>query len=384
MAQNNSQNSRRQTVFTGETVPQEHYQKLKRRAQEMQSENDRVNAELERALKRIKTLKREKELIICRLNQYEEKDFSESEKSVKAESIEFEELSSLPNSRASSLSSLHNLKKKTSRPRISDPNKMLPHIPANNMVNTMPIMDIIPTKRVTKTPLNSKTLKVQYVEKDKHENYILPVQIGSILTVISLGKIIYDRDTFHNDRYIWPVGYEVRRSYNSMINPDSLTMYTCKIEDGGDGPRFVIEADDQPDEPITAKTATGAWTNIVRTANAIRHRNHSNAASGPDYFGFSQATIRKMIQDLPNASKCKNYVMQNFEVMKTRNGDRKRRANGLSTENGKASSSAAPEQSPTKENDENEEKGTSSDNDNDNEPDDVIMSDANGAESSED
>lgn len=64
---------------------------------------------------------------------------------------------------------------------------------------------------------------------------------------------------------------------------------------------------------------------MVREANAIRHRDHSNSASGPDYFGFSQATIRKMIQDLPNASKCKNYVIQSFEVMKPRNTGGRRR-----------------------------------------------------------
>ena len=28
--------------------------------------------------------------------------------------------------------------------------------------------------------------------------------------------------------------------YNSMINPDAQTMYTCKIEDGGESPRVSI------------------------------------------------------------------------------------------------------------------------------------------------
>jgi hypothetical protein len=52
---------------------------------------------------------------------------------------------------------------------------------------------------------------------------------------------------------------------------------------------------------------------VVKTANMIRRRDHSNSASGPDYFGFSNATIAKLIQDLPNADKCKTYVMQLFE-----------------------------------------------------------------------
>jgi len=35
-----------------------------------------------------------------------------------------------------------------------------------------------------------------------------------------------------------------------------------------------------------------------------------------------------MIQDLPNAQKCKNYVMQNFEVMKNRVAGGRRRGAG--------------------------------------------------------
>lgn len=145
--------------------------------------------------------------------------------------------------------------------------------PANNIVNTTPVTQLsgkVPKKRASKRPLNEKVMKVQYVEQDEHGNYKLPVQIG-ILTVLSLGSVVYDRDTFHNERYIWPVGYAVKRylhvydyeddffllylyslciyflymhahirAYNSMINPDSQTMYVCKIDDGNEGPKVVL------------------------------------------------------------------------------------------------------------------------------------------------
>jgi len=42
------------------------------------------------------------------------------------------------------------------------------------------------------------------------------------------------------------------------------------------------------------------------------------SASGPDYYGLTHPTIAKMIQDLPNADKCRNYVWQEFEVMQER------------------------------------------------------------------
>ena len=88
-------------------------------------------------------------------------------------------------------------------------------------------------------------------------------------------------------------------------------MYRCKILDGGDGPKFMINADDLP-ENIIAGTATGAWSVIVRSANHIRNRQHSNSVSGPDFFGLGQNTIKHLIQELPGADRLRDYVWQNF------------------------------------------------------------------------
>ncbi|CAG8587177.1 3642_t:CDS:2 [Diversispora eburnea] len=351
MSQNHSQISRGRHTTSHESgfVPQERYQKLKRRARDMQGDLEKVTRELERSRKRIKSLKRQKELLLDKISQYEDSEMTDSdEKSVDLSSAESSDSDASSTQRSTSGRLIkkprgRNLNKKSMNPT-----------PANNIVNTIQVTQSsgkVPKKRASKRPLNEKVMKVQYVEQDEHGSYILPVQIG-ILTVLNLGNVVYDRDTFHNERYIWPVGYAVK----SMINPDSQTMYVCKIDDGGEGPKFVIEAEDQPNKPIIANTATGAWTSVVREANAIRQRDHSNSASGPDYFGFSQATIRKMIQDLPNASKCKNYVIQSFEVMKPRNSGGRRRGTagtgaggaggGVARTNGKNSTdSQSPETS---------------------------------------
>ncbi|KAI1291639.1 hypothetical protein EDD11_008833 [Mortierella claussenii] len=160
--------------------------------------------------------------------------------------------------------------------------------------------------------LSSKVRKVQAIERDEEGKVKLPVTVG-IITIMDLGHVVYDRWAFHNERYIWPVGYRMSRSYNSMIDPTQQTTYTCSVVDDGEAPKFQIDAEDQPGKPIIAGTATGAWTHVVKAANLIRKRDHSNSASGPDYFGFSNATIAKMIQDLPNAEKCKTYIMQRYE-----------------------------------------------------------------------
>ncbi|CAG8827143.1 18137_t:CDS:2, partial [Racocetra persica] len=192
-------------------------------------ELDKVSKELDRSRKRIKSLKREKELLLDRISRYVT-DSSDSEKSIELSSgaSSDSDVSSAQQSRASSI--IRQIKKP--RGRISN-KKSSPPTPANNIVNTVPIPHAsgkVTKKRASKRPLNAKTMKVQHVEKDDDGKYKLPVQIG-ILTVLSLGTVVYERDTFHNERYIWPV------AYNSMINADSQTMYVCRIEDGGEGPK---------------------------------------------------------------------------------------------------------------------------------------------------
>ncbi|KAI9593092.1 F/Y-rich N-terminus-domain-containing protein [Syncephalis fuscata] len=162
------------------------------------------------------------------------------------------------------------------------------------------------------------TRKVQPIPRDENGRAILPVQVG-ILTIISLGKVEYDREAFHNERYIWPVGYTVQRPYASMKYPDKQTIYTCSVRDGVDGPKFYLEPEDQPDGVIEANTATGAWTTAVPRTLKLGFR--------PDYFGFSHPTIAMLIQELPEAEKCKHYVFQKFEEMKPRRAARSKAAN---------------------------------------------------------
>ncbi|KAJ2809708.1 hypothetical protein H4S07_003101 [Coemansia furcata] len=163
----------------------------------------------------------------------------------------------------------------------------------------------------------SKIRSVQPVPRDEDGKYEMPIQVG-VLTVLSLGTVIWDRETYHNERYIWPVGYTVQREYHSMTCPDRQVIYTCWVADGGNGPQFHVEPEDMPGSPVVACTATGAWTTVLRTVNQLIQREHSNSASGPDYFGFSHPTIAKMIQDLPGAERCRTYIMQNFVDMKDR------------------------------------------------------------------
>jgi F/Y rich C-terminus len=55
-------------------------------------------------------------------------------------------------------------------------------------------------------------------------------------------------------------------------------------------------------------------------AFAVRNMEYGHNPVGPDFFGLRKNTIAKMIQDLPNADKCRNYVWQMFEIGRSKQG----------------------------------------------------------------
>lgn len=74
------------------------------------------------------------------------------------------------------------------------------------------------------------------LEKNEDGSIKFPVTIG-IITIMKIGHVVSDREAFHNERYIWPVGYTMSRSYNSMVNPNEQTVYTCSVIDDGEAPK---------------------------------------------------------------------------------------------------------------------------------------------------
>ncbi|KAF7327789.1 hypothetical protein MKEN_00358700 [Mycena kentingensis (nom. inval.)] len=165
-------------------------------------------------------------------------------------------------------------------------------------------------KRLKPLSVTTKSYSVPNIPRDKNRKLMLPLNVG-IMTLIRLGDVCM-REHFHTERYIFPVGYEVTRRYMSTVDPNTEVVYHCTILDGGDGPKFQVTPSDVPDRPVVAGTATGAWSSIVKQANAIRHRRHSNSVSGPDFFGLNQNTIKHLIQELPNADRLRDYVGQHF------------------------------------------------------------------------
>ncbi|CAG8725342.1 16070_t:CDS:10, partial [Funneliformis caledonium] len=157
-------------------------------------------------------------------------------------------------------------------------------------------------KRIEPLPMNSdSTLK-------------LPVTIGkgtNEVTIYRIGDIVWDREAYHTNRYIFPVGFMSKKQYLSAVDVTRRTTYTSEILDGGDTPIFQVTAEDQPGRKFVASSSSGVWKKILDEINVqgVPSKTH---ASGPEMLGLSHLGITKYIQELPGAEKCTKYVMQRW------------------------------------------------------------------------
>lgn len=144
---------------------------------------------------------------------------------------------------------------------------------------------------------------------------VFPIHLG-VLSILSLGTVVFNKPGFHSTSYIWPIGFKSTRQYASMKDPDRKTTYINEIIDNGDAPIFRVSAEDDLENPIDAPSPTAAWKTIIEKVNAVKAertgKRMQTTVSGPEYFGFSHPSIAKLIQELPNSDKCLAYKAKEF------------------------------------------------------------------------
>jgi hypothetical protein len=91
-------------------------------------------------------------------------------------------------------------------------------------------------------------------------------------------------------------------------NPNKKVWYRSTIIDrGGDGPVFRVVSKDRRDLIWEGTAPSSPWLAICRE---IRDKSgRPAAASGPECFGLANPQVHEWLSRLPNAEKCKNYMM---------------------------------------------------------------------------
>uniref|UniRef100_A0A6B2KW73 Uncharacterized protein n=1 Tax=Arcella intermedia TaxID=1963864 RepID=A0A6B2KW73_9EUKA len=161
-------------------------------------------------------------------------------------------------------------------------------------------------KSFSKEPTVYKKRKNTNFKRDSAGNLVFPLEIG-LLSVDCLGRVS-DKKTFHNEKYIWPIGFKSRREYISSVDVSKRTQYICEILDG-DRPIFKVTDPDDPVNTVTATSSSSAWKQILDRINSKRpDEQKRTSVSGPDYFGFGIPQIAELIAQLPGAQNCTRYI----------------------------------------------------------------------------
>jgi len=79
--------------------------------------------------------------------------------------------------------------------------------------------------------------------------------------------------------------------------------------DGGEAPIFQVTPSDNPSLILRHSTSSGVWCETLK----LIKKKPNVSVSGPEMFGFSDATVKMLIQELPNTKKCTSYQWKDFD-----------------------------------------------------------------------
>ena len=152
---------------------------------------------------------------------------------------------------------------------------------------------------------------------------------------------VCDKSEYHTEELIYPVGYCSTRIFGSLKDPEKQCVYTCKVMDGGQAPRytfyliffnifllelliemndiisrFEIVADTNLDVPLVSGSIDECHSMLLQLINSCLGAEVVNIkVRGADFFGLSHPTVHHLIHASPGVRKCKGYIWTKFEVM---------------------------------------------------------------------
>lgn len=144
---------------------------------------------------------------------------------------------------------------------------------------------------------------------------ICPFSVNGF-TVYSLGEVMWSKTGYQTDEYIYPVGYKISRIYGHFKDPEKKCVYTCRVLENGEFPKFEILANDSdPRDPkvfrITGPSPDYCHTTLLQHINNVCVRSIDIRPQGESFFGLSNPTILSLIRKLPNVEKCRTMQRTN-------------------------------------------------------------------------
>lgn len=127
------------------------------------------------------------------------------------------------------------------------------------------------------------------------------------LKILSIGQIVYDRPNYHSENFIYPSGYVSTRSYAHIKDKDKKCLYTCRITENGDFPRFEIIPESDSEFIIAGPTPDLCHAALIQTINEKTGQNLELRAQGEWFFGLTHSTVANILQNNPDIQKCTKF-----------------------------------------------------------------------------
>lgn len=197
------------------------------------------------------------------------------------------------------------------------PKTILNTVTSNNSKQTKLISGSLTIENNAESVSEETDFLVQPIPVDDTGHPIFPIELHGV-SIYSIGEIIPNRPAYHSKDYIYPVGFCSTRNFNSLANPESKCLFTCKVLDGGIHPLFEISPEDEPRTVFSCHTVEDTFLALKTTIEKLKSGNEAIKlpGNGHDFFGFSQPIVKNLIQSMPRSRKCTKYIWTKFDVMK--------------------------------------------------------------------
>ena len=172
-----------------------------------------------------------------------------------------------------------------------------------------------PTKRKVSHGSNSWVYEVPAAQElDDNDNIVFPLKVNDKLTIVSLGEIV-PLSGYCSPKYLFPVGFKSERMHFSSLDHTKRVKYTSEIVKGQTKAVFRVTASDTG-EVFEGKSASNVWNQVVskvnETKSKVTGKRSNTTASGPEFVGYANKYVHKLLQELPGAAECPRYVMKDF------------------------------------------------------------------------
>ncbi|XP_031623969.1 transforming growth factor beta regulator 1 [Contarinia nasturtii] len=164
----------------------------------------------------------------------------------------------------------------------------------------------------TRKPYKKRAKKQQatqpsdIVSLDSNDASSFPIDLGA-LKILSIGQIIYDRPHYHTENWIYPSGFISTRSYAHIKDKDEKGLYTCRITENGDFPRFEIIPEWDPQAIMHGPTADLCHALLIQNINENTGQNSELQPQGEWFFGLTHSTVTNILQNSVDIKKCTKF-----------------------------------------------------------------------------